>query len=224
MFLSKIRAGPHIYGALFILLLLLDKMSSSSSSGGDWAGGLCGYASGDEDDCLLCLCAVACPSVIYGVNYHVAMMMSRSPTNPGHHHHPDNKLDCILPCIAHSLADTCISTIALSVCFNCTGGSIVLPLACCLRYTHRRAAIAMAPRVHNDDDDAIESKCATFATEFLCYGCSLAQVNRQFNLQRNAAASGAGQAAATMTGSGLIGTLRVANHMPRAAAAAPMII
>jgi Cys-rich protein (TIGR01571 family) len=125
----------------------------------EWGGGLCGCL-GNDEDCGIFIAALFCPAVVYGINYSIVMKT-------------DDSHSCIMPCIAHALLDSFLSTLA------CCGGPCVdgrgtpLPLACCLRYNHRRVALWM----HNDKS---ESKAMSMVYETLCWSCSLAQVHRQF--------------------------------------------
>ena len=178
-----------------------DKKMKKRDDGEGWAGGLCGCASaGEEDECHMCLFAFLCPAIVYGVNYSTVTQAAQPKIC---------ERDCLWPCIVHCLADTCISSIALGICFNGTGASVILPLACCLRYTHRRAALDIARAATRSSIEEEKWYC-TLAKEALCWGCSMAQVHRMFTLHNTAAAAAAKSAPVTkMHGFLILGTLSV---------------
>ena len=141
----------------------------------DWGGGLWGCTVND-DECGICIAACICPAVVYGINYSIITKRKDDDSHSG----------CILPCIAHALVDSLLSTIALGACWGgpCANGGcsgVLLPLACCLRYNHRRAAVWL----HDDT----ESKAMSLLYEMACWGCSIAQVNRQFRKRVEAPAN-----------------------------------
>ncbi len=134
----------------------------------DWGGGLWG-CTGNEDECGVFIAACICPTVVYGINYSIIT--------------DDSHSSCIIPCITHALLDSLLSTIAMGACWGgpCANGGcsgVPLPLACCLRYNHRRAAVWL----HDDT----ESKAMSLLYEMACWGCSLAQVNRKFRKRGDA--------------------------------------
>jgi hypothetical protein len=178
------------------------KNMTTPKSSSEWAGGLCGCTSGSEEECHCCVFASLCPAIMYGLNYELAT------TTAGHIAQKSGDCGCILPCISHTLVDACVSAIALSVCCG-SNLSVHMPLACCLRYTHRRAAVASA--------SSNETKCYSITVETLCYGCSMSQVNRQ--LKQNKRQTDAGHAAAgarkigQITGNALMGTLHYVSTM-----------
>ena len=174
-------------------------MQIAEQNSGDWAGGLCGWGTSTDEDCGMCVLALFCPAVMYGINYHTAMLGTTA--------HQHDGLDCIMPCIAHTLADVCLSSIVLSFCCSCNGATFTLPFACCLRYTHRRAAIAL--HFESSADQHGESRCATLGKEFLCWGCSMAQVNRELRHPSGKSAR--------VTGFTPIGTLWATNNSMAAA-------
>ncbi len=116
----------------------------------DWAGGLMGYS----DDCPFCLLACICPPIAYGLNFQEAT--------------GDSECACILPFISHTLLDAVVTPLVCCA-YHSTG--FALPLACCLRYNHRRVAVKAA--------GAAEPKLDSFIAEVFCWGCSQAQVKRQ---------------------------------------------
>ena len=135
----------------------------------EWGGGLLGCHN-DDHDCCIFITACFCPAVVYGINYSIIAKGNE-----------DSTYHCLLPCITHSLVDSFLSTFALGACWGgpCANGGcsgVPLPLACCLRYNHRRTAIWL--------QRAEEAEAMSMLKETFCWGCSLAQVNRQFNLQK----------------------------------------
>ncbi len=146
----------------------------------EWDSGLFECCS-DQDSCGFCVLSFFCPAVAYGINLNT--ITGNGPCTA---------------CIMHTSVDFCMLTnIFQTVSFFTTIYTPLPPIACCLRYTHRRAAA-----------NGREHAGMSMLRETFCWACSMTQVRKEFSHIT-------GEMKKTIIcGSELLGTLETVNNMP----------
>ena len=146
----------------------------------EWGSGLFACCS-DRDSGLFCVLSCFCPCVAYSINFHT---VSGNGT--------------FSACILHGLVDLCMLTDLFNTMSFFKPYAPLPPIACCLRYTHRRAAA-----------NGRERASVSMLKEVFCWGCSMTQVRNEFSKDIEE------KKKTIASSSDLLGTLDLVSNMKR---------
>jgi Cys-rich protein (TIGR01571 family) len=118
----------------------------------EWDNGLFACCS-DHESCRFCIMSCFCPGVSYAINFN-------SMTGDGPY----------AACVTHTCVDVGMLTELFNIFSLFMPYAPLPPIACCLRYTHRRAAA-----------DGRERAGMSMLKETFCWPCSLTQVRKEFS-------------------------------------------
>ncbi len=117
----------------------------------EWNSGLFACCS-DQDSCRFCILSCFCPGIAYGINTNT--IAGNGPYTA---------------CTVHSAVDCCMLTDLFQIVSSFTTYAPLPSIACCLRYTHRRAAA-----------NGREHAAMSMLRETFCWSCSMTQVRKEF--------------------------------------------